>query len=81
MLLTQTKKIDSIVLYNHDPPPDLALEIDLSSKSINPFPIYARLEVNEIWCYDSGELKIYQLEGDTYLQKETTSIFPNLDIT
>ncbi|MDJ0510612.1 MAG: Uma2 family endonuclease [Crocosphaera sp.] len=66
---------------NHDPPPDLALEIDLSSKSINRFPIYARLEVPEIWCYDSGELKIYQLEGDSYLQKEVSSIFPNFNIT
>ena len=66
---------------NHDPPPDLALEIDLSSKSINRFPIYARLEVPEIWCYDSGELKIYQLEGDSYLPKETSSIFTDLNIT
>ncbi|GCL42193.1 hypothetical protein NIES80_18960 [Dolichospermum planctonicum] len=42
-----------------DPPPDLALEIDVSNKSLNRFPIYARLEVPEIWCYDSGELTIY----------------------
>ncbi|TAF98286.1 MAG: Uma2 family endonuclease [Oscillatoriales cyanobacterium] len=45
-----------------DPPPDLALEIDVTSKSLSRFPIYARLGVPEIWCYDSGELKIYQQE-------------------
>ena len=33
---------------NQDPPPDLVLEIDLSSKSLNRFPIYARLGVPEI---------------------------------
>lgn len=65
---------------NYDPPPDLALEIDLSSKSINRFPIYARLQVPEIWCYDSGTLKIYQLENEDYYEKEKSLIFPNLKI-
>ncbi|MEA5535202.1 Uma2 family endonuclease [Crocosphaera sp. XPORK-15E] len=65
---------------NHDPPPDLALEIDLTSKSINRFPIYARLEVPEIWCYDSGELKIYQLEEGGYFERENSLIFPDLKI-
>lgn len=41
---------------NQDPPPDLVLEIDLTSKSLNRFPIYARLGVPEIWCYDTGKL-------------------------
>ncbi len=65
---------------NHDPPPDLALEIDLTNKSVDRFSIYARLEVPEIWCYDSGELKIYQLEGSDYYEKEKSLIFPNLKI-
>ncbi|MCC3513264.1 MAG: Uma2 family endonuclease [Microcoleus sp. PH2017_17_BER_D_A] len=63
-----------------DPPPDLALEIDVTSKSLSRFPIYARLGVPEIWCYDSGELKIYQLEGKEYIEVQTSSIFPSLPI-
>lgn len=63
-----------------DPPPDLALEIDITSKSLSRFPIYARLGVPEIWCYDSGELKIYQLEGKEYIEVQTSSIFPTLPI-
>jgi Uma2 family endonuclease len=51
---------------NQDPPPDLALEIDVTSKSLSRFSIYARLGVPEIWCYDSGELKIYQLQNEGY---------------
>lgn len=65
---------------NQDPPPDLVLEIDITSKSLDRFPIYARLGVPEIWCYDSGELKIYQLDGENYLEVETSSIFPTLPI-
>jgi Uma2 family endonuclease len=63
-----------------DPPPDLALEIDMTSKSLGRFPIYARLGVPEIWTYDSGELKIYQLQGDEYLEVETSSVFPMLRV-
>lgn len=63
-----------------DPPPDLALEIDLTSKSLNRFPIYARLGVPEIWCYDTGELKIYQLQNGDYEDTETSLVFPDLAV-
>lgn len=65
---------------NQDPPPDLALEIDLTSKSLNRFPIYARLGIPEIWCYDPGKLKIYQLQNEEYVEVETSSIFPMLRV-
>ena len=65
---------------DRDPPPDLALEIDLTSKSLDRFPIYARLGVPEIWCYDSGVLTIYLLEGDRYGVSEQSRVFPTLDI-
>ena len=32
-----------------DPPPDIALEIDVTNESITTFPIYAALGVPEIW--------------------------------
>ena len=65
---------------NQDPPPDLALEIDLTSKSLNRFPIYARLGIPEIWCYDSGKLKIYQLQNENYIEVENSSVFPMLRV-
>ncbi|QHG17484.1 Uma2 family endonuclease [Nostoc sp. ATCC 53789] len=63
-----------------DPPPDLALEIDVTSKSLNRFPIYARLGVPELWCYDSGELKIYLLQNGEYVESENSLVFPSLAI-
>jgi Uma2 family endonuclease len=65
---------------NQDPPPDLALEIDVTSKSLSRFAIYASLGVPEIWCYDSGELKIYQLQNEGYIEVETSSVFPTLRV-
>lgn len=63
-----------------DPPPDLALEIDVTSKSLDRFPIYTRLGVPEIWCYDSGELKIYLLQAGEYVESETSLVFPSLKL-
>jgi len=66
---------------NSDPPPDLVLEIDLTNKSLDRFPIYARLGVPEIWTYDEGKLTIYQLQNnETYQAVTASSIFPSLPI-
>jgi Uma2 family endonuclease len=67
-------------LSHGDPPPDLALEIDITSKSLDRFPIYARLEVPELWCYDEGELKIYHLQNGEYVAAETSLALPLLPI-
>ena len=52
----------------------------MSSKSVGRFPIYARLGVPEIWCYENGELTIYLLEGEEYIKAENSLIFPELPI-
>ncbi|MGC1308641.1 MAG: Uma2 family endonuclease [Phormidesmis sp.] len=67
-------------LSKGDPPPDLALEIDITSKSLERFPLYARLEVPEIWCYDSGALKIYHLKSGGYEESSTSLALPHLPI-
>jgi Uma2 family endonuclease len=72
-------KLD-VDLKQGDPPPDLALEIDITHKSLDRFPIYARLEVPELWCYDSGELKIYHLQNGEYVEAETSLALPQLPI-
>jgi Uma2 family endonuclease len=67
-------------LSQGDPPPDLALEIDITSKSLDRFPIYARLEVPELWCYDEGVLKIYHLQEGEYVEAKTSLALPLLPI-
>lgn len=64
-----------------DPPPDLVLEVDLTHKSLPRFPLYARLGIPEIWCYDAGSLKIYQLHQGVYQETARSGIFPALAIT
>jgi Uma2 family endonuclease len=67
-------------LSKGDPPPDLVLEIDMTSKSLDRFPIYARLGVPEIWSYDSGALVIYHLHNGEYHQASVSLALPQLPI-
>ena len=61
---------------NQDPPPDLAIEIDITSSSINRLALYASLGVPEVWRYDGSRLIIYQLEGGEYKVCDRSSTFP-----
>ena len=61
---------------NQDPPPDLAIEIDITSSSINRLALYAALGVPEVWRYDGSRLIIYQLEGGEYKVCDRSSTFP-----
>jgi Uma2 family endonuclease len=54
--------------FAQDPPPDLALEIDITSSSLNQFDLYADLGVPEIWRYDGRSIKFYQLENGEYAE-------------
>lgn len=63
-----------------DPPPDLALEIDIPNKSLDRFPIYAWLRVPELWCYDDGDLKIYHLQSGDYGEAEGSLALPQLPV-
>ncbi len=50
-----------------DPPPDLVLEIDITSPSLLRLPIYEALGVPEVWRYDGRELHLYSLQSGIYL--------------
>lgn len=61
-----------------DPPPDLALEIDVTSRTHRD--IYARLGVPELWRFEKGKLQINVLRNGTYIDVEFSPIFPNLPL-
>jgi Uma2 family endonuclease len=61
-----------------DPPPDLVIEIDITSPSINKLPIYAQLGVPEVWRYDGKELEILQLGNDGYTEVAESNVLPPL---
>lgn len=57
------------------PPPDLAVEIDITSSSLDRFSIYAALRVPEIWRYDGRSFTIHQLiEGEYVIQSHSITL-------
>ncbi|MFN0123495.1 MAG: Uma2 family endonuclease [Blastocatellia bacterium] len=61
-----------------DPPPDLAIEIDVTSYSLDKFAIYAALGVPEFWRYENKGMRFYRLEGGQYTETPVSDHFPFL---
>lgn len=61
-----------------DPPPDLAIEVDLTSKT--KLAAYVALEVPELWFYSNERLKIYLWQSGDYQASEISLMFPHLPI-
>ncbi|MEA5500125.1 Uma2 family endonuclease [Limnoraphis robusta Tam1] len=66
-------------LEPNDPPPDLAIEIDVTSPTT--LAAYEALEVPELWIYHQGKLSIFLFENGKYIQSETSPNFPNIEIS
>ena len=64
-----------------DPPPDLAIEIDISTSRLDRPRIYAALLVPEIWRYDGENLHVELQQADgTFRASETSECFPFLPV-
>lgn len=65
-----------------DPPPDLVLEIDITSSSLDKKPIYAAFGIPELWRYNGQKLEVFVLDKTTrFYQKLTQSLhFPWLPL-
>ena len=59
-----------------DPPPDLAIEIDITSKSEIKKNSYEALGVPELWIYDGRSLQINVLQNRQYVATNRSQIFP-----
>lgn len=62
-----------------DPPPDLALEVEVSRSALDRVAIYAALGVPELWRYDGRKLIICLLKDGVYVEQERSMNLPQLD--
>ncbi len=61
-----------------DPPPDLAIEVDLTSPT--QISAYEALGVPEIWRLKNGRLAIFILSEGQYIESSISLIFPALPV-
>ncbi len=62
-----------------DPPPDLALEIDVTSRTHTS--IYQAMEVPELWRFEQGKLQINMLQDGQYVLVDESPTFSGLPLT
>ena len=68
------KKVD----LSFDPPPELVIEVDITSSSLPKDSIYATLGVPEVWRYDGKALRIGLLDGGNYVESKESAVIPIL---
>jgi Uma2 family endonuclease len=68
------KRID----LNFDPPPDLAIEIDITSRT--QFNNYEALGVPELWRYNGRNLQIHILQEGKYVESNNSYNFLNCQL-
>lgn len=61
-----------------DPPPDLIIEIDITSPSLNKFPLFAALGIPEVWRYDGAQMSIFKLEDEGYQERAESTVLPKV---
>jgi len=62
-------------------PPDLVIEVDITSPSTRRMDVYRALQIPEVWCYTKKQgLQMYQLQMGTaeqnYVESSTSRAFP-----
>ena len=64
-----------------DPPPDLAIEIEISRSALDRMGIYAALRVPEVWRFDGERLSVEHLQPDgTYATVDASPGLPMLPL-
>ncbi len=60
--------------------PDLAIEINITSGSIDKLEKYKRFKITEVWFWENNQLSLYHLSNDNYEQITQSKLLPDLDI-
>ena len=68
------KRID----LSQDPPPDLVIEVDVTSPSLPRFPIFAAVGIPEVWRYEGERVQFFRREGEQYVEAEYSVALPPL---
>jgi Uma2 family endonuclease len=69
-----------VIDLSRDPPPDLAVEVEISRSLLDKFAIYAALRVPEIWRYDGDSLRVFRLQSDgSYAESNQSLNLPRLE--
>ena len=65
--------------FDVDPPPDLAIEVEITKSILDKIDVYRALKIPEIWRFNGKRLIALVLNDDEqYVEQETSAAFPGL---
>jgi Uma2 family endonuclease len=64
--------------FARDPAPDLVVEVEVTNRSIDKWPIYAALGVGELWVYGLAGLSFLLLDGGGYRPVDQSASLPGI---
>lgn len=65
---------------NVHPPPDLAIEVEVSRRLAERVAVYEALRVPELWRYDLERLRVFELQPGGYVERDRSIAFPTLPL-
>jgi Uma2 family endonuclease len=65
--------------FEVDPPPDLVVEIEMTSSAIEKLKFFAAMNVPEVWRHNGELLRMYRLENAEYREIDCSVELPGLD--
>jgi Uma2 family endonuclease len=66
--------------FEFDPPPDLVIEVQITSSAIEKMPLFASIGVREVWLHDGKTLRMYRLAAGTYQSVDSSVELPGLSV-
>jgi Uma2 family endonuclease len=64
-----------------DPPPDLVIEVDMTSSAIRKLDLFAAMGVPEVWRYDGQQLRLFHLQATGYEEVKSSTVLPGFPVT
>jgi Uma2 family endonuclease len=65
-----------------EPPPDLAVEVEVTRSALDRMGIYAALRVAEVWRFNGKTLRVFRLQANgQYAERDRSEYFPWLPIS
>jgi Uma2 family endonuclease len=68
------------IAKSEDDRPDIAIEVIWTSGGIDKLEVYRKLGVREVWFYERGSLRFFELKGDRYAEIPHTVVLPTVDV-
>jgi Uma2 family endonuclease len=63
-----------------DPPPDLVIEVEITSSAIRKLKLFAAMGVPEVWRHNGERLQMYVLSAGQYVSIDSSSALPGLTV-